>query len=631
MSSPTKITNFTGIPERTSFETWLNIAAHYDDHKYHVERDELNNLNSHEKKAVLSLMESHKVYHDPIAKNDKDYLAKLFQAGIDPNITDKNGCSLLGECEDIEMYKWLINHGVKFIHPEMTHLEFVLEQIESESWKKEDNDRDIKKEDGWLKILTQLIKDAKIEDFAALRLEYIQHLIEYRTPEIEGILLKNLQNFQKLYPEKAFEIALDFLTEDYNLSLYIKGFFYLVENGYLDHKLIEKLLKNPTLFNQYGKDLVEKSEDEVKYFYRVLFTKWKKPPLLEEIINQTSITYRYTDSIFCYVLLQSENLSEAGDILILIPSIKLVLPQISSELKQRCIRHIEDLQKRERKTIWAVLDRDLDDLELEIVQLLLSFGLDPNWKDLNFGRNILFSRYVHFLSHDLRINIERDKNGNNALDHHLTLSNYPKMIGNLDALVKKGIRMSDNLPHIEICRALFPDHHWFQTLLMVCMIKPARTSVRSHLRFISKDESDLFVTQVFQTTIRDARLQKVKNILTPSNTDGIGRWSDRFHANDFTLLTEKQDMSSLSTIESLTYLTTSLSQEFPGKFPSELFRVIPGSPIACLSFHAFVFHQTDPFKKPIRQSWLFGAFESHDVIAFCNFVFQKSRDHGALF
>lgn len=506
---------------------WFSDACDYEVLAKRISKGELGRLSKADQAFLVDFISKNGMVH-LIASKNPELLEELVHAGIDINCIDSDGNSLLSKINDQRIFSWLLEKGAKYGPKGSPISHAILE------WPCSD-------------FLIDLLDKSLPDDMNRLSSRIIRKLLMIckSTHLLADRFIKLICKLSEERPQETLQFVRS-LNETYP-----DGLIWIMQHKMTSGAFIKLISIDPNLIY-----LNIKSKD----FFQILCYSPKR------LLGCSTI-----DSICCKAILNSKTLREAAFVLSCLKYFS-----ISKTISKDILDHIVLLQEHEKSTIWIALNElKLNDT---VIEKMVEIGLDPKWVEPSSNHSFLFTRSVKYIDKvdlaTLGFDIElKNKFGKNALEHHCQMLQTSCII----SLAKQRLKLSDQFPHVALCRKAYPENLMMQSFLATCLMNPRKTVLKNLFLKFSKEEPGLSIE-----TLKS--IEGLKYI-----ADKIDHNSSTFHHTD-------------------PYILSSLT-----------IKVIPQSPAASLVVNTLTnIHELDA---PPPLQILFKGLRHDDIVHLFNYIF----------
>ncbi len=425
----------------------------------------LNHLDANEKKLVLAFFEKKGLLEQAIKNKDKQVIEILIENGYDLKMPtfDFN-------IKDPDFFLYLIQKGIyrdDTNAPYISGIKRALYNFDSM----------------WEAIIPDLLSLMPIEECRFASRDMLNNLI--------GIAIRDSATADKLrelmlrvIKERPMDAALigTTLVGHHSPSKYFEHLVSFVKQGILPHNVAEKIITNcdvvfwqhdsKSAWNELGKILMPSKD-------------------LKSILDAAD---DFQMAVYIYSFLITENLKQAALLSGWINKYADIILSIPNDLKDRLCSHIKSLESVEGKIFGEILPDTCDEKKLILWEKL---GYDLNSVNPKTGQNLLFTSIANNLNYSnsllsTKINFNHKNNkGDNALEHNCRRIT-DRSVGCINGLVKAGLILNNSFPNIELCRKVFPDNMFLQSILSLILLNPRKEVYRELMQKIKNIDVDAF-------------------------------------------------------------------------------------------------------------------------------------------
>ncbi len=624
------------VPCHSYVDQWFQYAMDYDTLKGRMLSGEFNTCLPQDRAFIMEFVNKKEWIFQAIKNEDFHFFQALVEAGADVNAVNEDGWSVLALACNFgcspNLFLLLDGKGAKYQAKEGSLLSFLLKRTcpdmyETQKRKEQANE--------WRRLLVMTMPQIPSEEFYAIPDVLAKHLWAY--------VIEMVQNDDKVH--QAFgEVVCRLINENpKGVILIFRKFLKDCDNDYDFRVSLIELIAQKKVADHFIEQIVTDPE--------ILFSNLTKSGYFENLeqcwtpsgdllaLSQTCKDFRI--GIYVKAILNATTLSEAATLLLHLCH----LPDVGGFDKaiiDRLRGHIVALERKERSTVWMAMAKCYEDgLSIIIGYLcddhrsrnellqLIKLGFDPNMPDLDHCRTFLFPRGVQFLNADnirsIGFNPDHvDAYGNNAIEHHCR--NFERsMLCIIRTLVRAGGSLTDRFPNIQHCRRAFPKDNYLQAVLGIALLYPHRAPMKRIFETMSNEDATRFHEAICNDSILNAilgkfmRLAAKKEVIRGTNVrpyDSFNQqWEKKYHPEDL----KKLD-SSLSG-KNNDFLAI-LSEFWDGIVPSEIFKMIPESPLGSLILNALQMQHRQLIEKrrnePVVLGELLGCIAFHDDMVHIN-------------
>ncbi len=544
------------VPASGYVHKWFQLAEDYRIFRQSLltEAEGLASLHETDKELILEFVARQGWLYQAVRMCDKPFVEALLNAGADVNRADDEVHSLLSHATSPEMFQWLHARQARFKKDEISTLQFLLEQAFNPSAKESVNA-------GWQKLIEQTIPVVALQEYYTLPSDHLVNLAKMAkySENVRKLLLNVADRIVKENPDEALGMAKRLFTacgQDIVLMIV------LIKMGLLTDPLIGQIVTDPGIMYWNGKNTA---------FFEALEECWKPVGDLQILIEAAG---NFRLGIFIQAILNTKEIKEAAQLYLTIGNYSNT-DRWDETLTSRLLNHMIALQNQKKDTIWNVMENYRECNSAEFLQMR-ELGFEFLWVHPVTRQTYFFTQLVRHLDEKRDAPVECALNhidlyGNNALEHHC--KNFTEhSYSCIKVLVRLGAKLSDRFPNIQKCRKSFPDNHYLQAFLGFILINPHEIKVR--LRHVVRQ--DFNIRMNFERHWHEFMIFEETEEKRPELCEHVD-WKDKYAPADAKRLNEC--LVNRRTKESDLILLASL---WPKGVPSEIFTLIPKSPLASL-------------------------------------------------
>jgi len=591
------------VPCSPFINQWFSLAMTYETLRERMLSGEFNRLSPQDKAFILAYVNKQGWIVQALKQQDNSFFMALIENGVTFSENDAAGGSVWNLMTP-EVFQWLFMKGALPPHEECVP-QFLVRQsfhcVFGHSMEK------------WKQVLLTLIPIIPLEDYCIVERKYLADLINMgkNDANAQKVCREAAINFMLKRPQDVLAIARKLLST-YDHQEFREDFLELIKAGFVKDPLIEQIVTDPEILFWNTNN---------KIFFEALGRCWQPQGDLLSL-SQTVRDLRF--GIYINAVLNTESLDKAARLYSHLREFP-DMDSVDEAVKKRLFDHIQDLQAKEKSTIWESIGNEQCYYK-DLLQMR-KLGFDPNWVNVH-RRTFLFTRQARQLSGQMNIGFNPghvDANGDNALEYHCRSSSVESFYV-IEALTSLGIKLSDGFPNVKECRMTFRHNPYLQAVLGFCLLH-SNKSTRDVMRLSSMSKQDKILLR--EAACKDpelaSRLQKCLGLEMPGgpghkrSSDVLDRenWKNRYHPADACTLDSYIEEQYTKELD-LKFLATF----WEGIVPSEVVGMIPESPIASLVLGAMqVQHQqfiVGKIKKPVGLDTLLRLTLGHDDMVHLN-------------
>ncbi len=405
----------------------------------------LSHLDVNEKKLVFAFFKKNQILEKAILNKDKQVIEILIENGFDLKMPTFDFYT-----DDPYFFLYLIQKGIynqENKAPYLSGLRMVFSGFDN----------------SWKPMIPHLLSIVSTEECRFASSKMLDELI--RIASKDAATADKLRELMlRVIKERPMDAALIGTTILGNVGTieYFENFVSFVKQELLPHSVVEKIITNcDVIFCQKNS---KSAWDELG--------KILKPSKDLQLIFDAADNFQM--AVYIYSFLITENLEQAANLSLSINHYAGIILSIPKEWKDRLCSHIRSLEIVEGKTFIESIANGCTYKELILWEQL---GYDLNSVNPTTGQNLLFTSIARQLNYrnslpPIKINFNHEDNkGNNALEHHCGILEM-HATDCLGCLVNAGLVLRDSFPNVELCRKIFPDNMFLQSILGLILLNP---------------------------------------------------------------------------------------------------------------------------------------------------------------
>jgi len=595
------------VPCSPHINQWFEDAASYDALRKRMISGDFSSLTPQDQAFILSYINHRALLLDAFTRKDEPFIKALTEAGADITVVDDEGDSIWN-CMTPDLFLWFYEKNMVTSANGKPLLQFLLEsRFDRFSWEFDEQ---------WEEILFIFISKASVDDYCAVSEKHLRNLVEIvkTKKEAQKVISDAFIKMIREQPDKVIVIARKLLANIDNQEL-MMDLIALIATGFLEYSLVEQILTDPQIMFWILRNS--------KFFTELVKCWQSQGPLLNLI--QTVGDFRF--ALYLSAILHTSNLNAAASLFSKIGDYRH-MSHLEEEVRKSVVAHIVKLQENEKNTIWRAMGNE--DCRYGDLLQMRELGFDPEWVDPVDRQTFLFTKNVSCIETQRKMETlgfklhHIDIHGNNALEH-LCKNFHESFFPTVKLLTALELKVGDSFPNVQKCRELFPDNHYLQAVLGICLLYPLKIMRTYMARNLSPEDADVLRTVVSKDPGLCVQLKKCLKLNSPvaqsqkRSFDEIDKesWKDRYHEADGKLL-DKYIKDPYSKDRDLAFLATF----WEGTVPSQYVCMIKESPIASLVIGAMMMQHGQLVegkrRKPVSLSDLLCSSMKHDDMVHLN-------------
>ncbi len=451
--------------DKSRAQRLLDQADNYKSTRDDLINGSLSHLDVNEKKLVFAFFEKRRILEQAIRNKDKQVIEILIENGFDLKIHTFDFYT-----DDPYFFLYLIQKGIynqENKAPYLSGLKMAFMGFDN----------------NWESIMPHFLSMVPAEECCFASRDLLEKLI--RNAKNDSATADKLRELMlRVIKERPMDAALigTTLVGHHSSSKYFENLVSFVKQEILPHNVVEKIITNcDVVFWQHD------SKSAWNELGKILMPSKDLKLILDAADN-------FQMAVYIYSFLITENLKQAALLSGWINKYADIILSIPNDLKDRLCSHIRSLERVEGKIFGESLTDTCNGKNLILWEKL---GYDLNSVNPKTGQNLLFTSIANNLSYSnsllsTKINFNHKNNkGDNALEHNCRrITDWS--VGCINGLVKAGLILKNSFPNIELCRKVFPDNMFLQSILSLILLNPRKEVYRELMQQNKNIDVDIF-------------------------------------------------------------------------------------------------------------------------------------------